>query len=273
MKKYYFILIIISFSILFIGCNIPHEHSFVEGVCECGEVDPNYEVPHEHEFIEGKCECGEVDPNNEPPHEHKYNEGKCECGEEDPKYEPPHICVYCEGTYCHVCENVRYNHEYIDGVCKCGLKEGEKHKSLSELLIGTYKTYNLTQYFPKENGVIYLYRNYSSITFEYSTDNPLIDYLYSVMDLQYIKLEELEKENIDFYEISFFGSHYDYHFSIYLGSNNDQYIALFICDNGMIKIHSSLFDGEYVSLENIDFIELQKKCYQYDEGFLHQKKQ
>ena len=39
-----------------------HEHSFVDGKCECGESDPNYVPPHEHEFVEGKCECGETDP-------------------------------------------------------------------------------------------------------------------------------------------------------------------------------------------------------------------
>jgi hypothetical protein len=41
----------------------PHEHNFVEGKCECGETDPNYQPPHEHNFVEGKCECGETDPN------------------------------------------------------------------------------------------------------------------------------------------------------------------------------------------------------------------
>ena len=39
-----------------------HEHEFVEGICACGAVDPDYVAPHEHNFVEGKCECGEVDP-------------------------------------------------------------------------------------------------------------------------------------------------------------------------------------------------------------------
>jgi hypothetical protein len=42
--------------------DIPHEHSFVDGKCECGETDPNYQPPHEHTFVEGKCECGATDP-------------------------------------------------------------------------------------------------------------------------------------------------------------------------------------------------------------------
>ena len=75
----------------------PHEHNFVEGKCECGAEDPNYQppsggetpAPHEHNFIEGKCECGATDPNYQPPHEHNYIDGKCECGAEDPNYQPP----------------------------------------------------------------------------------------------------------------------------------------------------------------------------------------
>jgi hypothetical protein len=46
---------------------IPHEHSFVDGKCECGETDPNYQPPHEHNFVEGKCECGETDPDYTSP--------------------------------------------------------------------------------------------------------------------------------------------------------------------------------------------------------------
>ena len=41
----------------------PHEHVYVEGKCECGAEDPNYEAPHEHVYVEGKCECGAEDPN------------------------------------------------------------------------------------------------------------------------------------------------------------------------------------------------------------------
>ena len=40
----------------------PHEHTFVEGKCECGAEDPTYEPPHEHTFVEGKCECGATEP-------------------------------------------------------------------------------------------------------------------------------------------------------------------------------------------------------------------
>ena len=81
---------------------VPHSHSFVNGKCECGEVDPDYEPPHSHSFVNGKCECGEVDPNHEPPHSHNFVNGKCECGEVDPNHEPPH------------------SHSFVNGKCECG---------------------------------------------------------------------------------------------------------------------------------------------------------
>ncbi len=62
-----------------------HVHEFVDGVCECGEKDPNWKEPvHEHEFVDGVCECGEKDPNwKEPVHEHVFVDGVCECGEKE----------------------------------------------------------------------------------------------------------------------------------------------------------------------------------------------
>ena len=71
-----------------VGQEVEHQHKFVDGECECGEIDPNYVPPHVHEFVDGKCECGEVDPNYSE-HEHKFVEGKCECGETDPNYKKP----------------------------------------------------------------------------------------------------------------------------------------------------------------------------------------
>ena len=84
------------------GMEDVHEHKFVDGKCECGELDPNWEAPHEHEFVDGKCECGEL----EPEHEHEFVDGKCECGELDPEHE----------------------HEFVDGECVCGEKEKTDEK-------------------------------------------------------------------------------------------------------------------------------------------------
>lgn len=70
MKK--IILIFICLVICFIcSCkkqnnNPPHVHTYIEGVCECGEIDPNYIPEHIHEFVKGKCECGEIDLNYAP---------------------------------------------------------------------------------------------------------------------------------------------------------------------------------------------------------------
>ena len=70
-----------------VGQEVEHKHNFVDGVCSCGEKDPDY-VEHTHEYVDGECECGEVDPNyNE--HQHNFVEGKCECGEIDPNYKKP----------------------------------------------------------------------------------------------------------------------------------------------------------------------------------------
>ena len=101
MKKY-----LVIFTCIFVftitACKNKHEHNFIEGKCECGDIDPNYKPPHTHNYVEGKCDCGEIDPNYKPPHTHNYVEGKCDCGEIDPNYEPPHV------------------HNYIEGKCDCG---------------------------------------------------------------------------------------------------------------------------------------------------------
>ena len=56
-----------------------HEHEFVDGKCECGEIDPDYEE-HEHKFVDGKCECGEVDPDYEKPQEPSKGGSGCPMG-------------------------------------------------------------------------------------------------------------------------------------------------------------------------------------------------
>ena len=39
-------------------------HKYVDGVCtRCQAEDPDWVPSHEHNFVEGVCECGEVDPN------------------------------------------------------------------------------------------------------------------------------------------------------------------------------------------------------------------
>lgn len=81
----------------------PHTHEFSEGVCSCGETDPNYVAPHIHEFLEGVCSCGETDPSYVPPHTHEFTEGVCSCGEKDPNYVVPHV------------------HKYVNYMCECGL--------------------------------------------------------------------------------------------------------------------------------------------------------
>lgn len=42
-----------------------HTHNYVNGKCECGVEDPNYDPDdtHTHNYVNGVCECGAVDPN------------------------------------------------------------------------------------------------------------------------------------------------------------------------------------------------------------------
>ena len=105
----------------------PHVHEFIDGVCECGEKDPNYVPPHVHEFVEGVCACGEKDPNYVPPHVHEFVDGVCECGEKDPNYVPPHVHEFVEGVCACGEKDPNYVpphvHEFIDGVCACGEKD------------------------------------------------------------------------------------------------------------------------------------------------------
>ena len=73
------IVLVVSLCLSFTGCK--HKHDFVEGKCECGESDPNYNPPHQHSFAGGKCSCGEIDPS----HECIFFEGKCIiCLKDDP---------------------------------------------------------------------------------------------------------------------------------------------------------------------------------------------
>lgn len=63
MKKIIFIFLLII-SIYLSSCTIisyPHDHVYVDGICECGHIDPNYVLPHEHIYINGICECGKTD--------------------------------------------------------------------------------------------------------------------------------------------------------------------------------------------------------------------
>lgn len=86
MKKNLKLFIIFAFVFFLFACEIggqtPHKHSYVEGKCECGEIDPNYN-DHQHNFVEGKCTCGETDPNYVAPHQHEYIDGVCSCGEKE----------------------------------------------------------------------------------------------------------------------------------------------------------------------------------------------
>lgn len=59
--KYIVIALVCLLALSLSSCKPKHTHSFVNGVCSCGEVEP-----HTHKFVNGVCSCGEVDPNYQP---------------------------------------------------------------------------------------------------------------------------------------------------------------------------------------------------------------
>ena len=87
MKQKILIIFLILLSFVLMSCENSHTHQYIDGLCSCGEEDPNYKPQHTHIYENGKCECGEEDPNYKPSHTHAYENGKCECGEKDPNYE------------------------------------------------------------------------------------------------------------------------------------------------------------------------------------------
>ena len=59
--------LVMLMSVVLTGCiKPPHEHNFVDGKCDCGESDPNYNPNHTHNYVDGKCECGATDPSYKP---------------------------------------------------------------------------------------------------------------------------------------------------------------------------------------------------------------
>ena len=170
MRKYLFLVCIIMI-LLLVGCETPHTHEFIEGVCGCGEVDPNYQA-HTHNYIEGVCECGEIDPNYQT-HTHNYVEGVCECGEIDPNYQT-HTHNYVEG----VCECGKANpnypgheHNYIDGVCACG---------------DIYKV-------PKPDEIIYVeFESVKDLINDYNQKKEEYKYNYLVLNCDDIKADTLQ---------------------------------------------------------------------------------
>lgn len=116
-----------------------HTHSYIDGVCECGQSDPDYTPPHKHSFTEGKCECGAIDPTYEPPHVH---EGGAPVSENVVAADCSKSGSFDEVVYCSSCgaELSRTSkvlsplgHSFVDGICECGAENPDYFKP-------TYKT-------------------------------------------------------------------------------------------------------------------------------------
>ena len=97
-----------------------HVHSYVNGKCTCGLVDPNYEPAHVHNYTDGVCSCGVIDPEADSTHIHRFVLGVCECGYVNPFYVPeipPHHCeTSCEE--CGLCLNLSCNESACIAKCE-----------------------------------------------------------------------------------------------------------------------------------------------------------
>lgn len=90
MKKFWQLMLVVMFALVLVGCQDPsqkpdeptHEHKYVDGVCDCGEKDPDWTDPSgecEHEYENGYCvKCFEKDPNWDPetPELPEFKEGE-----------------------------------------------------------------------------------------------------------------------------------------------------------------------------------------------------
>ena len=117
------------------ACKNKHEHAYVGGKCECGEVDPNYVPPHVHEYesevitptctedgyTEHTCTCGESYKDSEVEAlGHSYGEWQVvkEPTEEETG-QKERICS-CGEKETEVLPKLEHIHNFVEGVCKCG---------------------------------------------------------------------------------------------------------------------------------------------------------
>ena len=97
---------------------IAHEHQFIDGVCECGEVDPNY-VAHTHVYIDGMCSCGQKDP--------EYKEDY---------FEDPYVNVNIDEFYANYQPATSYLDSYyrtLHGLMSGSIEEQDQAPTISEV--------------------------------------------------------------------------------------------------------------------------------------------
>ncbi len=99
---------------------VEHVHTYENGKCSCGAIDPN----HTHSYENGKCTicgaehqehdfsdnapsckiCGVANPNYQAPHVHTYENGKCSCGAIDLTNHTTHVYENGRCTICGAAE-------------------------------------------------------------------------------------------------------------------------------------------------------------------------
>ena len=166
--------------------------------------------PHEHTYVEGKCECGAEDPNYAPPHEHTYVEGKCECGAEDPDYEPDYgnATVYGNGSRVYLLgedDETNFIEAFVSSLRDAGIdiRYDSEVDEKYEIIIGNStdravvkKAYELLEALPKSSYFNARYLVYASsgkivIAYDYNDYTPIsaLEYISSVLTEKIINSE------------------------------------------------------------------------------------
>ena len=130
------LVLVVAMVVAMASCNLfeqndgEHTHSYVDGKCECGAVDPDAAPEHTHNYVDGKCECGESDPDYTPECEHAYSyevTTEATCTEGGVK---TYTCTVCGDSYTQETSPNGHKEETVAGKAPTctepGLSSGKK---------------------------------------------------------------------------------------------------------------------------------------------------
>ena len=187
-------------SLVLVACDKPHEHEFVDGKCECGEIE---KVEHSHDFgewvvvkeateeetglKERSCSCGEKETEAIAKLEHVHafgewvvvkeateeetglKERSCSCGEKESEEiaKLEHVHKF-ENGYCSCGEE--HNCVFVDDKCECGALYIE----LTEEIVNAYlEELYLDMEIDTDIDFVKVYPN-TKVTFEYQSSDEKI---------------------------------------------------------------------------------------------------
>ena len=150
------------------GDPAPHEHNFVDGKCECGDEDPDYEPPHEHSYTEvvtaPTCTedgyttytcggCGDTYVDNvvtAPGHSYSEVVTPPTCTEDG---YTTHTCGGCGDSYVDT-RVAATGHNYVNGKCECGEEDPDYVPDSDSKIIDRIDVLGVTMPYTGESPVI-----------------------------------------------------------------------------------------------------------------------